>query len=165
MSAKKLKDCFKEGENGLARHRGLRKVHDNLVMVHLKKAEHNFKAITAFAKVGFSDWSASATFYCLYHCLLALVNKFGYESRNQNCTFVFIESLIDEGKITEINKKEIKEIFDESVIEDLEHSSKIMDIRETMQYTTRTNMEKDSLENLKKRTKELFDKLRNEIEK
>lgn len=165
MSAKKLKDCFKEGGKDIARHKGLRKVNDNRIMAHLKKAEHNFKAITAFAEMGFSDWSASAAFYCLYHCLLALVNKFGYESKNQNCTFIFIESLIDEGKITKINKKEIKEIFDESVIDDLEHSSKIMDIRETMQYTTRTNMEKDSLEHLRKRTKELFDKLRNEIEK
>ena len=163
MSAKKLNDCFKEGEKS-GRHKGLKKVIDDRVLAHLKKAEHNFKAITAFAELGYSDWSASAAFYCLYHCLLALVNKHGYESRNQNCTFIFIENLIDEGKITKISKNDLREIFDESITEDLEHSSKIMDIRETMQYLTKTDMEKHSLETLKKRTKEIFDKLRDEIE-
>ena len=164
MSAKKLNDCFKEGEKE-ERHKGLKRIKDNRVLAHLKKAEHNFKAITEFAEIGYSDWSASAAFYCLYHCLLALANKFGYESRNKNCTFIFIESLIDEGKINEISKKDLKEVFDENVTEDLEHSGKIMDIRETMQYTTKTDMEKYSLESLKKRTKQLFDKLRKEIER
>ena len=82
---------------------------------------HNFKAMSAFQKIGFSDWSASAAFYCLYHCLLALIAKEGYESRNQSCTFAYVEGMIDNKKIS-LTKEELKEIFDKDVAEDLAHN-------------------------------------------
>jgi len=60
----KLKDCFKSGEKG-ERHKGLRKIKsdESLVEGHLKKAIHNFNAMDEFNKTGYSDWSASASFY------------------------------------------------------------------------------------------------------
>ena len=82
---------------------------------------HNFKAMSAFQKIGFSDWSASAAFYCSYHCLLALIAKEGYESRNQSCTFAYVEGMIDNKKIS-LTKEELKEIFDKDVAEDLAHN-------------------------------------------
>ena len=88
MSIKdKLVKCLEEGEKG-GRHKGLRKIEisDARIKGHLEKAVHNFKAMISFQKNGFSDWSASASFYCLYHCLLSLLAKEGYESRNQSCT-------------------------------------------------------------------------------
>lgn len=163
----KLKKCFKEGEIGGERHQGLRKVeiNKNKINNHIIKAEHNIKSMIYFKKGGFSDWSASASFYTLYHCLLSLCVKYSYESRNQKCTFAFIEFLIDEGKINNINKEDLKEIFDKSVEEDLEHSNKILDVRERMQYSTKTYMEDEEFDRLYKRTKELFDKLKKEVEK
>jgi uncharacterized protein (UPF0332 family) len=131
---------------------------------HLDKSIHNFKAMLNFQKEGFSDWSASAAFYCLYHCLLALIAKEGYESRNQSCTFALIEDMIENKKIS-IAQEELKEIFDRDITEDLEHSNKILDIRENMQYSVKTNLEQDEFLELKEKTKNLFDKLRKEIEK
>ena len=159
----KLKKCLKEGEKG-KRHKGLRKIEksEERAKQHLEKAIHNFKAMISFQKTGFSDWSASASFYCLYHCLLSLLAKQGYESRNQSCTFALIENMIHEYSITLEN---LKEIFDKDVTEDLEHSSKILDIRENMQYSVKTALEGEEFIELKLRTKELFDKLRKDIEK
>ena len=162
----KLNECFKEGERGGERHKGLKKIglNESLIDEHLKKAGHNLNAVTAFKNIGYSDWSASAAFYALYHCLLALLLKFGYQSRNQTCTFAFVEDLIDKKKIS-LKLEELKEIFDKDVIEDLAHSEKILDIRENMQYSSKTSMEEEEFNTLKQRTKVLLDKLRMEIEK
>jgi uncharacterized protein (UPF0332 family) len=161
----KLTKCLKEGEKG-GRHKGLRKitVSSSKVKGHIDKAIHNFKAMTSFQKTGFSDWSASAAFYCLYHCLLALIAKEGYESRNQSCTFALVEDMISEGK-TSLSINELKEIFDKDVTENLEHSEKILDIRENMQYSIKTALEEAEFLALKEKTKTLFDKIRREIEK
>jgi len=162
----KLDKCFKEGEKGGERHKGLKKIGINgdLIDEHLKKAGHNLNAVTEFKNIGYSDWSASATFYALYHCLLALLIKFGYQSRNQTCTFTFVEDLINKGKIS-LKLEELKEIFDKDVTEDLAHSGKILDIRENMQYSFKTSMEEEEFNKLLERTKLLFDKIRKEIEK
>lgn len=161
----KLNKCFKEGERG-ERHKGLKKIDvpEDQVKGHLNKAIHNFKAMVSFQKTGFSDWSASASFYCLYHCLLALLAKEGFESRNQNCTFALVENMIENAKIS-LTKDELKEIFDADVTEDLEHSNKILDIREKMQYSVKTALEQEEFLELRNRTKRLFDKIRLDIEK
>lgn len=167
MSLKdKLDKCFIEGEEGGERHKGLRKieVNEELVNKHLEKAAHNLNAITDFKNIGYSDRSACAAFYALYHCLLVLILKFGYQSRNQICTFAFIEDLINKRKIS-LKLEELKEIFDKDVTEDLAHSEKILDIRETMQHSFRTSMEEEEFNKLLERTKLLFDKIRREIEK
>lgn len=166
MLKDKLKKCFKEGERG-ERHKGLKKIKLNKEKIgnHLIKAEHNLKGVIYFKKNGFSDWSASASFYTLYHCLLALCVKFGYESRNQSCTFALIDDLIDKKEIKNITKKDLKEIFDGSIKEDLEHSDKILDIRERMQYSTKTSLEEETFKELFERTKELFNKLKKEVER
>ena len=165
MSTKKLDECFKEGEKR-ERHKGLRKIEPSQERTegHIKKAIHNFNAIDVFKNAGYSDWSASASFYSLYHLLLALISKKGFESRNQNCTFVLVEDMIDRKEIS-ITKEELKEIFDKDITEDLEHSTKILDIRENMQYSIRTEFKEQEFLSLKERTKILFDKLRREIEK
>lgn len=163
----KLRKCIEEGQKGGTRHKGLRKINPNkeLASAHLNKAMHNFNAITFFYKNGFADWSANAAFYTLYHCLLAILAKNGYESRNQSCTFAIIESFIDNGKIKELTKEDLKEIFDSNIKDDLEHSSKILDIRENMQYSTKTTIETDVFNKLKEKTMLLFEKLRREIER
>jgi len=86
----KLNWCFKKAETELGqdkKHRGLIKVQPDTEVAyqHIKKAEHNLNAIDYFARGEFSDWSISAGFYTIYHCFLALLAKYGYESRNQEC--------------------------------------------------------------------------------
>jgi len=161
----KLKDCIKEGKKG-ERHKGLKEIEPSMEIAqgHINKAIHNFNAIDTFHRVGYSDWSASAAFYCLYHCLLAIISKKGFESRNQSCTFALVENMIENNEIN-LTKEELKEIFDKDITDDLSHSNKILDIRENMQYSIKTSLEEKEFQGLKQRTKFLFDKLRREVEK
>ncbi len=162
----KIKNCLKEGEIGGERHKGLRKISPNIEKAkgHLAKAIKNFNAITDFHNMQYSDWSASAAFYTLYQGLLSILSLNGFESRNQSCTFAIIEELILEEKIKELTIKDLKEIFDRSITEQLEHSDKILDIREEMQYSTKTNLAEQEFQHLKQKTKDIFDKIRKEIE-
>lgn len=161
----KLKECIKEGKKG-ERHKGLKEIGPSIEIAqgHINKAIHNFNAIDNFHRTGYSDWSASAAFYCLYHCLLAIICKKGFESKNQSCTFALVESMIEDNELN-LTKEELKEIFDKDVNENLSHSSKILDIRENMQYSIKTSLEEKEFQLLKQRTKFLFDKLRREVEK
>jgi len=124
-----LRKAKKEREGG-KKHRGLVKTSPDLDRAnnHILKAEHNLRAIDYFNKGGFSDWSMSAVFYTIYHCFLAISLKFGYESRNQECTIALIKWLKEDKKIDIDNKFiEALEIYDEqerqetNVIESREH--------------------------------------------
>lgn len=161
----KLKKCFEEGKRNHERHQGLRKMTPNAEAVqgHLAKAIHNFEAMTSFHDLRYSDWSASAAFYALYHGLLAILAQHGFESRNQSCTFAFVEDLITKGEIKNLTLGDLKEIFEKEVT-DFAHSTKILDIRERMQYSTQTTLAEEEFQLLKKRTKERLDKIRIELE-
>ena len=72
LGADKVEWCLRKakkelGELGL--HRGLIKINGGIELAekHILKAEHNLKGAIYFKKGGFSDWSASAFFYCIYH--------------------------------------------------------------------------------------------------
>lgn len=96
---------------------------------------------------------------------LAILVEHGFESRNQSCTFALIEDFIIRGEIKQLTLADVKEIFDTDVEMQLSHSTKILDIRERMQYSTLTSLAEDEFQLLKKRTKELFDKIRRELER
>lgn len=133
--AKKVQWCLDKArreleEQGL--HRGLVKVEAdiNQAKQHLDKAQHNLNAALFFDEYGYSDWSASAFFYCVYHCFLAIIRKYGYESRNQECTLAVIELLREQGIIS----------LDQSFIDMLliakakETDLSIIKVREDFQY-------------------------------
>lgn len=166
-SANKVEWCLRKAEKELksgSRHRGLAKVPVDMdvVRAHIKKAEHNLAAITDFSKAGYSDWSASAAFYAIYHCLLAIIGKFGYESRNQECTFALVRSLIEDGKI----KLDIRLIDEVSLLDpEVEHElPTIVDVRETGQYGVKLSLETDTFDKLQKTAKMMLDRTKEIIE-
>lgn len=167
MPQDKLRKCFDEGKSKGERHKGLRKIAPSNAEAnaHIVKALHNFSAITDFHDMHYSDWSASAAFYTLYHGLLAVLAQRGYESRNQSCTFALVEEMIAKGEIKHLTIDDVKEIYDKDITEDLAHSSRMLDIREQMQYSTKTSLAEEEFQALKQRTKELMDKIRLEIER
>lgn len=148
---KKVEWCLRKAKKELEqgkKHRGLIKSNPDLeeARKHIEKAEHNLRAISYFNTGGYSDWSVSAGFYCIYHCFLAIVNKFGYESRNQECTIALIQSLKEEGKI-EIDNKFIEAV---KVYEESErHESNVIEKREFYTYGTKvsTDNQKEINEN------------------
>jgi uncharacterized protein (UPF0332 family) len=127
-----LRKAKKEQEEG-KKHRGLVNVSPNVedARKHIDKAEHNLKAISYFNEGGFSDWSMSAAFYCIYHCFLAISVRFGYESRNQECTIALIKHLKEKGEINIEDKfLQALEIYEEQE----RHESNVIEKREMFTY-------------------------------
>ncbi|MBS3145607.1 HEPN domain-containing protein [Candidatus Woesearchaeota archaeon] len=155
---KKLNWCLKKAEKEGRKHRGLhiiaqdtRKADD-----YIKKAEHNLEVMRYLISGGFNDWAISASFYAHYHCLSAILQKFGYESRNQECTFVAIEHLIEQGKIS-LQKADLYKIFASERKNELEEAD-IVDLRERFQYGTETLIEKERINALLKQTINFIEK-------
>lgn len=92
--------CLKQGQKG-NEHRGIKKIKRNSEesLKHINNALHNLKAADYNIRGGFSDWAVSASSYSMYHELLSILFKIGYESRNQECTITLIEKLIKDNKI------------------------------------------------------------------
>ncbi|PIN77226.1 hypothetical protein COV15_02675 [Candidatus Woesearchaeota archaeon CG10_big_fil_rev_8_21_14_0_10_34_12] len=136
----KLRWCLKKAEKELKegkKHRGLVVSEEDIERAreHIKKAEHYLEA-TLFLKEGFSDIGASTAFYAIYHSFLAILAKYGYESRNQECTFVTVYSLIEDKKI-DLGRDLVDKI---SLMKSSDESS-IVEIRESYQYGTELSMQ------------------------
>jgi uncharacterized protein (UPF0332 family) len=163
----KVNWCLKKAQKELKEtntHRGLLKIKPDtgLARRHIKKAEHNLKAMSDFRGIGYSDWSASAAFYCIYHCLLAIIAKLGYESRNQDCTFALIYRLIEEGKIG-LDKETVQSVHELNP-EEKHESSTIIGVRESQQYGVSLSLEDDTFKTLHKTALEVLDKTKEIIE-
>lgn len=133
----KVEWCLEKARRELAEggsHRGLvRTDHDKAkARKHLDKAQHNLNAALFFEKNGYSDWSASAFFYCIYHCFLSILAAQGYESRNQECSLAVIR-MLRERKVISIDKKFI-DALDIAKRQKADHS--MIEVRERFQYGT-----------------------------
>ncbi len=152
---KEIEECKKHGKR--PKHRGLLKVNPSIgeARKHLAKAEHDFDGITKFREIGFSDWSMSAGFYCIYHNFLAIAAKFGYESSNQTCTIALMRFLKETGKID----------LDEKFIEALEYEEmegkkgdSAIELREDYTYGVQITVKDEAkINQLKEICKELID--------
>jgi len=157
----KLKWCLKKAEIEGENHRGLKKIQPDLIKAnkHIEKAVHNLSAMQYLIKGGYFDWAVSAGFYSMYHCLLAMLAKNGYESRNQECTFAAIEVLIRESK-TSITVEEMRKIasFDEK-----SSSADIIKLREEFQYGTETVLAVERVRKIVDEAKELIEKTKMDL--
>jgi len=162
----KVEWCLRKAENELKdskKHRGLVKIKPDMKKAKefISKAEHYLKA-TGYLKIGqYSDISATTIFFSLYHSLLAIAAKFGYESRNQECTFALIHCLIEEGKI-EFDKDLLSKI---SSLEPKSDEETSVDIRERYQYGAEFKMDEGLYDNMLKLCKEVIIIAREIIEK
>ena len=152
-----LNKAKKEVEKG-QKHRGLLKINEDIESAkgHITKAEHNLLAVQYFSEGGFSDWSMSAVFYCIYHCFIAIASKFGYESRNQECTIALIKYLKEEGKIN-LNNQFIDSL--QNYNDAKRHESGIIEKRENYTYGTTISVEnKEEIKKSVELCKECLDK-------
>ncbi len=166
-AANKVEWCLKKAKKELAekqKHRGLVETSTNrdLAYQHLAKAEHNFKAVLYFEKGGFTDWSVSAGFYCIYHCLLAALAKYGYESRNQECTLAAVEYLIEQKKLL-LDKKFVEALKQYNEAE--RHEATVIELREILQYGVGVQVESKELVKIKGLCKEAIDAIKDVLPK
>jgi len=100
-----------------------------------------------------TDWVASAAFYAMYHSLLAILYKLGYESRNQECTIALVENLVNK-KIIKLDEEYI------GIIKNIQNKEGARDIREEMQYGSKTAMDAKRCSAFMEQAKKFVEKIK-----
>ena len=127
---------------------------DKLSINHINKARHNLNAANYNIKGGFSDWGVSQAYYAMYHALLAVLFKLGYESKNHECTINAVEYLIEERKI-DLDLKDIAFIRTTEQMTSKDAKS----LREEFQYGTETTVNEKLLKELLENSKKVVEKI------
>jgi len=140
----------------LASDKRMKKVLPNnqLSKEHIEKAKHNLKAADYNLQGGFDDWVVSQSYYAMYHSLLAILFKKGFESKNHECTINAIEYLIETNQI-EFKKEDLMFIRTAEQMTSKDAKS----LREEFQYGTKTKMNELLLKELIQKSKEIVEKV------
>ena len=118
-----------------------------LAQKHLKKSEYNYGILQKLEKLKIYDWALSIGFYSIYHCFLAILAKYGYESKNQSCTITVLLSLIEQEKLK--LEKDLVLQFDTLEIEKDIASPTIRMEREFSTYGVETSIDSQKVKNVK----------------
>ena len=151
--------CLEQGKKG-EKHRGLKKVNPNNEESEkqVKKALSDLETMQYLYEGKKTDWVASTMFYAMYHSLLAILYKLGYESRNQECTINLVEKLILDKTIS------LEETYIWMIRSLQEGIEDAKSIREEMQYSSKTSMEDRRCKELMKNANEFVNRVRELLE-
>jgi uncharacterized protein (UPF0332 family) len=100
----KVKDCFgsaKKDEEKGKKHKGLLVVKSNNKTAedYIAKAKKNLRLCAMYKEQRFDYLIPEAWFYTMYYCALAILAKFGVETRSQRCTALFLRHVKEKGVI------------------------------------------------------------------
>ena len=99
-----LKECFKnalrEEQKGM-KHKGLLIIKSNLEEAkrYLERARESLRFCELYKQMEVDYKIPEEWFYSLYYCALAILAKFGVESRSQKCSALFLKYLQEKGII------------------------------------------------------------------
>ncbi|MEK6886107.1 MAG: HEPN domain-containing protein [Nanoarchaeota archaeon] len=127
---------------------------NNLSKGHIAKARHNLNAADYNAKGGYDDWTISQAYYAMYHGLLAILFKKGFESKNHECTINAIEYLMETKQIS-FSKEDLAFIRTAEQMTTKDAKS----LREEFQYGTQTVANKAVLSNMLKVSKDIVERI------
>ena len=128
----------------------------DLAQKHIKKSEYNYGIVQTLERLRIYDWAFNVGFYAIYHCFLAILAKYGYESRNQACTITILLTLINEKKL-DLDKDLVTQ-FDSLDVEKNIANPTVRERREISTYGVETSIDLNQL----KKTKELILKVQRE---
>jgi uncharacterized protein (UPF0332 family) len=126
----------------------------DLAKAHILKAKHNLMAADYNILGGFDDWAISQAYYAMYHGLLAILFKKGFESKNHECTINAIEYLIESNQI-KFSSEDLAFIRTTEQMTGKDAKS----LREEFQYGIKVKANKDILSNLILKAKEILEKI------
>ena len=127
-----------------------------LAQKHVKKSEYNYGVMQTLERLKIYDWAFNVGFYAIYHCFLAILAKYGYESRNQACTTTILLTLINEKKL-DLDKEWVTQ-FDTLEVEKNITNPTVRERREISTYGVETSIDLQQL----KKVKELILKVQRE---
>lgn len=134
----------------------MKKISPNNVLSkeHIEKAKHNLLAADYNVRGNFEDWAVSQSYYAMYHALLAILFKKGFESKNHECTISTVEFLIETKQIS-LSKEDLAFIRTTEQMTNKDAKS----LREEFQYGTKTKVNKILLTQLLQKSKEIVEKI------
>jgi len=119
----------------------------DLAKKHVKKSEYNYGVVQALEKLKIYDWAFNVGFYAIYHCFLAILARYGYESRNQACTTTVLLTLINEKKLN--LDKDLVAQFDTLDVEKNIINLTVREKREISTYGVETSIDLQQLKRIK----------------
>ena len=141
MKEKEVKECFsnalKEEQKG-KKHKGLLvvKPDDEQAKEFIIKAKTNLELCDFYKQKGFDYKIPEEWFYTLYYCGLAILSKFGVETRSQRCTAGFLRLVKDKGLIDYDD-----EFIDRIIVYKEKDEKSDVDERENARYSSLIKME------------------------
>ena len=119
----------------------------DLAQKHVKKSEYNYGVVQTLERLKVYDWAFNVGFYAIYHCFLAILAKYGYESRNQACTITVLLALINEKKL-DLDKDLVTQ-FDTLDVEKNITNPTVRERREISTYGVETSIDLQQLKKIK----------------
>lgn len=115
---------------------------------HIKKSEHNYRIVQTLENLKIYDWALNVGFYAIYHCFLAILAKYGYESRNQACTITILLTLINDKKL-DLDKDLVAQFDTFDVEKSISSSPTVRERREISTYGVETSIDLQELKKIK----------------
>ena len=140
--SKEMRECFesaRKDEEKDKKHKGLLITEPSLEKAkeYLDKARDSLKFCEMYRKAGSDYKIPEEWYYSLYYCALAILCKFGVETRSQRCTALFVKYIKEKGLI-EYDDEFIKRII---VYKEKDKKSAV-DEREEARYGPKIKIEK-----------------------
>jgi uncharacterized protein (UPF0332 family) len=139
---KHLKWCMKDSKRLIKTKSDL-----DLGQKHVKKSEYNYGVVQTLERLKKYDWAFNVGFYAIYHCFLAILAKYGYESRNQACTITVLHTLINDKKLD--LDKDLVTRFDTLDVEKNITNPTVRERRELSTYGVETSIDLHQLKKIK----------------
>ncbi len=119
----------------------------DLAQKHIKKSEYNYSVVQTLERLKTYDWALNVGFYAIYHCFLAILAKYGYESRNQACTITILLTLINDKRL-DLDKDLVAQ-FDTLDVEKNITNPTVRESRELSTYGVETSIDLQQLKGIK----------------
>ncbi|MEK6800375.1 MAG: hypothetical protein AABY05_00425 [Nanoarchaeota archaeon] len=140
--SKEIRECFeaarKDEEKG-KKHKGLLVVDSSIEKAkeYLDKARDSLKFCEMYKRTGSDYKIPEEWYYSLYYCALAILCKFGVETRSQRCTALFVKYVKEKGLI------DYDDEFINKIIVYKDKSKKnVVDEREEARYGSKIKIKK-----------------------
>ncbi len=133
---KEVRDCFmlavKDEKKG-KKHKGLliTKISAKAADEYIAKAKINLQLCDLYKSQGYDYKIPEEWFYTIYYCALAILAKFGIESRSQKCTAAFLRYAKSSGLIDYDG-----EFIDRITVYSAKEKKSDVDERETARYSS-----------------------------
>src|SRR3989344_4935134 len=138
----KIKECFesaRKDESKGKKHKGLLIAEPSLKKAeeYLDKARDSLRFCEIYKNAGSDYKIPEEWYYSLYYCALAILCKFGVETRSQRCTALFIQYVKEKGLIEYDNK-----FIERIMVHKEKDKITAVDEREEARYGPQIKMEK-----------------------